>query len=161
MLMPFLSLATINKFWKTEPKSVNDKILDAITDADVNTVLSKVKADNPNISKYLQLSNSSFGVSPKVSISTKLLGISKIALASALLYKTGDYFKTEYSRFNSFAMFIKQYKSIHNILMDTATLSQLVFSYMALNSGINNINPRSCYKKQLLIKLYLENLLKK
>lgn len=142
-------------------KSDHERVVEAISNSDVNTVLSLVKFNNEHLEEYYELSQCSFGTAPKVGWTTQALGITKILLAAALFYKTGDHFKTEYQQFNSFMSFINRYKSIHHVLMDTAILSQLAFTYMAVSSGINNINPKSSYKKQLLINLYLQNLLRK
>lgn len=149
-----------NIFTSYESMNQNDEIKEAIANSDVNKVLSLVRSDVNFISlqDYIELANENFGRTPNPTFQGRFMGTIKIALGMALLYKTGDYFKTEYTKAKS--DFISRYKSVHNILMDIACLSGFISSSNFLTAGIESINPRSNYKKQLLINLYLKSLLK-
>jgi len=140
--------------------SQDEQIRKAISDSDVSTVLNLVKSDTPaaDLQIYYNLAQNNFGHPPRVGFHNRLVGAVKIAMGMALLYKTGDYFKNEWNATKP--DLLTRYKSPHHLLMDIACLSGFISSYNSVNSGINNITPRSNYKKQLLIHLYLKSLIK-
>jgi hypothetical protein len=140
--------------------SEHEEIQKAILNSEVNKVLELVKpnVDRYNLEEYIELAGSNFGKTPAARFKDRFIGSVKIALGMALLYKTGDYFKTEYLKTKE--DFINRYKSMHNILMDIACLSGFISSSNFITDGVDTINPRSNYKKQLLINLYLKSLKK-
>lgn len=143
---------------KSEP--VAEQIKNAIIGSDVNSVLTLVKDDisENDLQYFQQLAKSTMGRTPKSTPRGRFIGTIKIALGMALLYKTGDYFKTEYN--NSKNDILNRYRSFHNVMMDIACLSGFISSSNFLSDGFDKFNPRSNYKKQLLINLYLKSLSK-
>lgn len=157
------AMSYINKIIK--PKNVDNEvefIRDAIIASDVNTVLHNVKSDisDKDLDYYIHLAKSNFGTPQRSSLRSKLLAVTNMALGSALLYKTVDYFKSEFNLAGNKAQFIDRYKSIHNVLMDFACLSGFISAYGSFTTAADYINPRSRNKKQLLILLYLQNIKK-
>lgn len=152
--LPAQGIHQLCKLFKKDSPSVEE----SINTADFRSVMDLVHkdVDPQDLNYYLELSQGSFGRPPKASVYNYILGSVKIILGFALLYKTGDYFKQQYTAAHK--DFIRRYTSPHNVLMDLACLSGLISSYGSVSSGINNIDPRSNYKKQLLINLYLKSL---
>lgn len=150
----------LKKIFDTDSRSDSEQIKSAIYNSDVNTVLTLVRTDvsREDLDLYVELAQNNFGRTPSAALKSKCFGFIKIALGMALLYKTVDYFKTEYVK--SKDNILIRYKSMHNILMDLACLSGFISSSNFVNSGLDYIHPRSNYKKQLLINLYLKSLLK-
>lgn len=147
-------MSGINKFFKKDTNSIEH----AISQSDFRTVMQLVKRDtnDRDLDHYIELSQNSMGTPPTSSIYNKVTGAFCLACSMALVYSTFDYFKNELVAARS--NLSERYKSFHNIVMDFGRLSGFVSSYIIANLGINKIDPRSSYKKQLLINLYLKNL---
>lgn len=154
------SMSCVKDLFKEVTISLNDQIKNAIFASDVNSVLHLVKhdVDEEDLQYYIQLAQNNMGRPPKSTMPGRALGILQISLGMAVFYKTVDCFKTKYKQFSAKNEIISRYSSPHNILMDIATVTGFISSYNAVTSAMENFNPRSNYKKQLLILLYLQSL---
>lgn len=154
------SLPNIKNIFNYKKVETLDQIELAILNSDVDKVLTLLNKNTSlsDLQHYLYLCECNFGRAPKASVQKKLLGTVKFVLGISLFYKTMDYFKQELGKtgFN-----VKtRYNNVHTILMDIAGLSGFISCYGFVLSAVNIINPHSNHKKQLLIRLYLDNLIK-
>lgn len=143
--------------------NITDQIEKAIDNDDFKSVHELVtkEMDDETINYYIQYAQNASGRPKKSSLPSRIKGSCKIVLGLALLYKAADYFKNEYQSLKTPSEILSRYRSVHNVMMDLACLSGVISSYGTLSAGFHHIEPRTNYKKQLLINLYLKNLLKK
>jgi hypothetical protein len=149
-----VALPSLNDFLKKDLTTIEY----AISQSDFRTVMELVKKNvkDDDLDHYLQLSQNSMGNPPVSSIYNKATGFFCLACSMALVYSTFDFFKNEIVAASP--RLSERYKSVHNVIMDFGRLSGFVSSYLIADLGFKKIDPRSSYKKQLLINLYLKNL---
>lgn len=163
----------IDQFCTAEKPSHFEEVTEAIRSANVKQVLKLVKADNTtqaDLEKYIAIADEHFGLTPEAKLASRAIGVAKVLLGVAAVYKTWDHFNniwgiyTRTSGLSNLTQILATIKNrclnTHDLIIDIASIGGFVSAQGGIYAGLNAIKPKCDFNSHLLIQLYLKNLVK-
>ena len=137
------------------PLTIEERIRNAINEADYRTIVNLVThhTREDSLKLYCAIAKDRIGKKTTRSNLWFIKSSVKFSIASSLVYSVYDHFKTKMG--GNWKCLVTHLSSVHNLLIDTSILSSCFLAYLLIKDDFY-----TKHNEQLLIYLYLKNLLK-